>query len=130
MTRFVLCALGFLVAGTASAAENRSAGPVEICKAAIATIMDRDPLIMRARQDGTIIHVEYVLREGGAVWGYRCRLDGRRVMWASAKGWWNTHSKDAVITFEIADNQRQVTITERQADGSKEVKSFSLAKLQ
>jgi hypothetical protein len=112
-----------------SAAENKSAGPVEICKAVIATIMDRDPLIMRTKQDGAVIHVEYVLREGGAVWGYRCRVDGQRVMWASAKGRWNTHPKDAVITFELADGKRQVTITEREADGSKEVKSFSFAKL-
>jgi hypothetical protein len=114
----------------ASSAEKRSAGFVEICKAAIATIMDRDPLIMRAKQDGMVIHVEYVLREGGAVWGYRCRMDGRQIVWASAKGRWNTHPKDAVVTFELADEQRQVTITERQADGSKEVKSFPLAKLQ
>ena len=85
---------------------------------------------MRAKQDGPVTHVEYGLREGGVVWGYRCRMDGRRVMWASAKGRWNTHPKDAVITFGLADNQRQITITERQADGSKEVRSFSLAKPQ
>jgi hypothetical protein len=129
MTRFILFALGCLIAGTASASESRSAGPVEICKAAIATIMDRDALIMRAKQDGTVIQVEYVLREGGAVWGYRCRLDGRRVMWASAKGRWNTYPKDAVITFELTGDKRHVIIIERRVDGSDEVKSFSLSKL-
>lgn len=84
---------------------------------------------MRAKQDGTVIHVEYVLREGGAVWGYRCRVDGQRVMWASAKGWWNTHPKDPVITFELTGDQRYVTIIERSVDGSDEVTSFSLSKL-
>jgi hypothetical protein len=92
--------------------------------------MDRDPSIMRAKSDGAIIQVEYVLREGGAVWGYRCRLDGQKLMWASAKGRWNTHPKDPVITFELAGGKRDVTIIEHRADGSNRVKRFPLSKLQ
>lgn len=130
MTRFVLCTLGCFVGSITSTAGNDSAGPIEICKAAIATVMDRDPSIMRTKLDGEVIQVEYVLREGGAVWGYRCRLEGLRIMWASAKGQWNTHPKDPVITFELFGDKREVAITERLADGSRRVKRFPLSRLQ
>ena len=130
MIRLMLSALGCLAAGAAPAADDGPIRPREICRAAIAAVMDRDPSIMRVRRDGGIIHVEYVLREGGAVWGYRCRLEGSKIMWASAKGRWNIHPEDLTVTFEVPEGGGQVMIVERAPDGTSSVTIFPRSKLQ
>ncbi|MBI2260282.1 MAG: hypothetical protein HYU62_01255 [Caulobacterales bacterium] len=82
-----------------------------VCRAAIATVMGRDPSIIRVTAtNGNIVDVRYT-RDDGTVWSNRCRVESGRVTWAAIEngqpGRWRTEDN---ITFS-ADGD-QITVTE------------------
>lgn len=81
----------------------------QICKAGIATMMGRDPKIMRITrvQDG-IIYLSYTRQDDGKDWAYRCKIEGDKVIWSSDTGRWMTNSMDSQITFSLSGNMLKV----------------------
>lgn len=82
-----------------------------VCRAAIGTVMGRDPSIIRVTAtNGNIVDVRYT-RDDGTVWSNRCRVESGRVTWAAIEngqpGRWRTEDN---ISFS-ADGD-QITVTE------------------
>ena len=103
----------------APATDSAEAAPVamttkdmgRVCRAAIATVMGRDPSIIRVTgTNGNIVDVRYT-RDDGTIWSNRCRVESGRVTWAAIEngqpGRWRTEDN---ITFS-ADGD-QITVTE------------------
>lgn len=59
--------------------------PVEACRAAIATIMGRNPATIKGRKiEGGLIHVSYIRPDDGKRWQARCRIDdANHLTWAA-----------------------------------------------
>ncbi len=95
--------------------------PVDICKAAIAVEMGRDPKIMRKKSAGEESEISYVRKEDGSKFSYRCKLDGDRVVWKTyfpeEKKWgrWRdgsgVYNEDAVITYSTKDGVLKINST-------------------
>ncbi|MPR09217.1 hypothetical protein [Microvirga tunisiensis] len=86
--------------------------------------MGRDPQIMMVRPDGDVTHVSYNRPSDGSVWSYRCRLEGNRIIWASAEGRWRTHPDDGVLTYEL-EGSTKIRIVEAHSDGSKSQDTYN-----
>lgn len=100
----------------------------QICKAAISTVMGRNPSVMSIdRVSGNIIYVSYVRADDGSHWSYRCKLNGSRVVWSSKTGRWRNSQFDSKITFSV--NGKTLSITESYSDGSATHKSFKFQQL-
>lgn len=103
---------------------SHSVAADSVCKAAIGTIMGREPRSMTT--DGiteSTVFISYVRADDGIRWAYRCRFEGNRVVWGNADGRWRTDPADSVVTFAISG--QTVTITDRFDDGSSTVSSFA-----
>lgn len=95
---------------------------INICKAAIAKVMGRDPSIMTS-EESDMVSVSYQ-RDDGTNWLYRCTFQADRVIWALGDGRWRNHPADEILTYQIQGNT--IEITESWSDGSftKEAYSF------
>ncbi|QRM34940.1 hypothetical protein [Microvirga sp. VF16] len=118
MVRLKLVVLGVMVSTAATAAEISQAEKGVVCRAAVGSVTGRDPSIMMARPDGDVTHVSYSRPSDGSVWSYRCRLEGNRVIWASAEGRWRTHPDNGVLTYEMVEGGK-IRIVEAHSNGSK-----------
>lgn len=116
---------------TATKIQSVPAAPkplAKICKAAIATIMAKDPSIISINSETAgVIALSYYRPSDAKLWSYRCRIEGEKVIWASETGRWRTHPADEVIAFKLSDNA--VTISEKYTDGSVNEGQFSLRDL-
>tara|TARA_R110002072_G_scaffold197707_1_gene355368 strand:- start:432 stop:785 length:354 start_codon:yes stop_codon:yes gene_type:complete len=89
--------LVWLPAGAAVAAELSM---TQICKAGLSVVMGRAPNIMTTEKvNNGIVYLSYRRPSDNTKWSYRCRVEGNRIIWASAQGRWRTHSSDSVVTF-------------------------------
>jgi hypothetical protein len=117
--------LGFAVAAAASPLEREL-----ICRAAIGSLMDRDPKLFRlTRTDGEILFLSYVRPIDNFDWTYRCKIQGNRVIWASEPGRWREDPKDDRILFEIVAGGKQIRIVNDRGDGSPTKELFDLDKI-
>jgi hypothetical protein len=93
--------------------------PEAICRTAIASIMGRDPKIVRVTLvAGDVLFLSYVRPIDNFVWDYRCKIQGNRVVWASEPGRWREDPKDDKVFFEIVGGGKQLRIIEDHGDGS------------
>jgi hypothetical protein len=99
--------LGFAVAAAASPLE-----PELICRAAIGSLMDRDPRLFRlTRTDGDILFLGYVRPIDNFDWTYRCRIKGNRIIWASEPGRWRENQATSLmISMRILKNVQDPTL--------------------
>ena len=118
----------FSTAGTASA-QSPAASPIEICRAGIASIMGRDPSIMKVRPEADFLWVTYTRPSDKMDWSYRCRVSGNRIEWADETGNWRTKPDSNLVTFEIVNGGKAIKVTEDFRDGSKVDKTFDRSKL-
>jgi hypothetical protein len=95
---------------------------VDVCKATIGAVMNRDPSIMVAADRGDLISVSYT-RDDGTSWAFKCKIQGSRVLWGNLDGRWRDTSMDSQISYRVDGNT--VTITELYSDGSRSEDSFS-----
>jgi hypothetical protein len=117
--------LGFAVAAAASPIE-----PELICRAAIGSLMDRDPRLFRlTRTDGDILFLSYVRPIDNFDWTYRCRIKGNRVIWASEPGRWRENPNDDKVSFEIVVGGKQIRIINDRGDGPPTKEIFDLDKV-
>lgn len=118
--------------GTANATSNFT--KELICKAGIATIMGRNPSIIRIeRSEGEIVYLSYRRPDDGTRWAQKCKIEKNRIIWASnnpgSTGRWRTHELDEKIYFNITNNGWTLQIEERHYDGSSTTNQFSLKQL-
>jgi hypothetical protein len=105
--------------------------PEAICRTAIASIMGRDPKIVRVtRIAGDIVFLSYVRPLDNFVWDYRCKIQGNRVVWASEPGRWREDPKDDKVFFEIVGDGKQLRIIEDHGDGSATKELFERDQIQ
>ncbi|UFH60027.1 hypothetical protein [Sulfurovum mangrovi] len=85
---------------------------LQVCKAALSSVMGVDPRAIDTEQekDG-IVSLHYRIAGENDRYEYKCRVEGKRVIWGSAKGRWRTKKGDALITFSVSNGN--VTIRER-----------------
>jgi hypothetical protein len=98
--------------------------PEAICRAAIASIKDRDPKLIKVsliRDD--VFFLTYTRPIDSFVWTYRCRIEGSRVVWADEPGRWRNDPKDDKISFEAIDAgaHLQIIVTHRNGLTNKQV---------
>lgn len=123
--RLALTCAGLLVSAAPSFAAEL--GALEICRAAIATLMGRSPSIIKV--DGVeaqIIYTTYVRPDDGSVWSNRCQIRGSQVAWGTKTGRWRDHQMDEKVYFAQSVDRQNLTITVAYADGSKSEKTFRL----
>lgn len=91
--------------------------PSMICKAAIATVMAKDPAIIQARPagDGTIT-LSYVKSSDRSTWSYKCKTSGNQIMWGSLSGRWRNDPMDGKVSFQKKDGT--LSVQEKYSDGS------------
>lgn len=104
---------------------------VQICKAAISSIMgvEVEAIHTKQRDNGTV-HLYYRIENKKSRYGYKCKLDGEKVIWGTAMARWRTQQDDAVITYSVKEGH--VTIKERfrdEPESEATYTTFSLAKL-
>jgi hypothetical protein len=89
----------------------------QICRAAIGALMMRDPGMISAREAGDLIMLSYVREDDATTWGWKCRVEGRRIQWGSDTGRWRTHPLDEKIFYEV-DASGALNVEVRYSDGS------------
>ena len=112
---------------------TNAAGPSQvtnshICKAGVATVMGRDPSIMRIDTEvGGVLYLSYVRVDDGSLWSYKCKVDGSLIIWASDTGRWRDHPADPRLSYRIQADT--IHVEEKYSDGSATKKSFKLKQL-
>jgi hypothetical protein len=101
-----------LLSDMLSGASREAYTHLQICKAALSSIMGVDHAAIHTdkREDG-IVSMSYRIEGESDRYEYKCRVEGNRVIWGSARGRWRTKKGDAVITFSV--DSGNVTIRER-----------------
>lgn len=95
------CMAAFAVAGVAicPAIAADKATLAAVCKAGIATLMGKDPKIIRAKDLGSVVQLSYIRKEDASLWQYRCQINGSTIVWASKDGRWRTDPADEKLRF-------------------------------
>lgn len=103
--------------------------PVEqICKATIAQIMGRNPLIINTKKTaGGVVHLSYIRENDGTRWANRCKVEGNKIIWASETGRWRTHELDPKLTYHVSESV--LHIVEVYGDGSSTKGKFTMKEL-
>ena len=84
----------------------------QICRATIAALMGRDPKTIKAKAENGIVHLSYLRARDHSRWSNRCRIQGKKIVWATATGRWRTHPLDGSITYNILQAKKEVEIIE------------------
>lgn len=95
-----------------------------IAKFTIASIMGREPDIMKATHDQGVYKVSYIHPDDGTLNVLKIKFTGNQILWGSWEGRWREHKLDAKIFYSQEGNI--VTITQRFDDGSSTVDSYSM----
>jgi hypothetical protein len=105
--------------------------PEAICRTAVASIMGRNPKLVRVtRIAGDVLFLSYVRPLDNFVWDYRCKIEGNRVIWASEPGRWREDPKDDKVFFEVVEGGKQLRIIEDDGDGSPTKELFERDQIQ
>jgi hypothetical protein len=105
--------------------------PEAICRTALASVMGRDPKLVRVtRTTDDVLFLSYLRPLDNFVWDYRCKIQGNRVIWASEPGRWREGPKDDKVFFEIVGGGKQLRIIENHRDGSATKELFERDQIQ
>ena len=128
ITYYALALSTIGIAGQVHAAQPVKFTERQICKAAIAVVMARNPATMRIdRTAKNVIYLSYLTRDDGKRWRYKCRLEERRILWGSDTGRWRVHPMDSTITYSVTSES--LTVTEKFTDGSTNAETFKKSQL-
>ncbi len=100
----------------------------QVCRAAIATIMGKDPAIIVASDAGSNIRLAYTRKDDGSEWTYKCKIEGSRVLWGSPTGRWRDDPADSRVSFREQPDGK-LEIEDRYSDGSSTKESYTLEQL-
>ena len=99
----------------------------QICKAAIAVVMRRDVSIIREGETiGNYALVEYIRPSDHSRWTNKCKIQGSKVIWATAAGRWRYEDN---IQYRINEKTNSLKITEIYQDGSSYSREFTIDQL-
>ena len=116
----------FWLPGGANAADKGKFSDWHICRATIAGLMGRDPSIISIdKVFGREIYLSYIRANDKKKWSYKCKIDGNKVLWGTAKGNWRLRREHSKLTFRVAGEI--IIITEKFSDGSFGRYTFRLA---
>ena len=122
----IFCALGFILFPSASYAQNID--DAQICRAGIATIMNRDLAdVVFYREVKQVKYISYKREEDGVVWKFKCRIEDSRILWATEMGRWRNRVLDSIVEYKIKDDF--LIIREKYNSGSIFNKRFNLQDL-
>lgn len=141
MTYFRLVPTPYLMGAlilVASAAEIKADTKIDgktvakICKAGIAAMMFKSPKIIKVDSvKAGVAHLWYIREDDQTKWSYRCKLEGDRIIWASANpdstGRWRDHPLDEKIFYK--NSKKEVTIMQKYSDGSSTEETYSTSSL-
>ena len=102
----------------------------QICKAAIAALMGRDPQIINVdRVEDDVVYTSYIRENDGSYWADRCSVDRQtqEIIWGTDTGRWRTDPSDGKV-FYSADGST-LKITQEFSDGSSDEDQYTLAEL-
>ncbi|PLX79866.1 MAG: hypothetical protein C0616_10240 [Desulfuromonas sp.] len=121
-----LLAAGVLLSGCAGiTGKDIGQNDVQICKAGISTVMKRKPAHLAVKdQDKQAVYLAIVENGVEQKWGYKCRVEGDRVVWGAENGRWMTDRKDATVTYKVEGDT--LTVMQMFYQGGRRVKTFSL----
>ena len=107
-----------------------SPSDVGLCKGAIATIMYKDPSIMKGKMHGNEARIGYTRKADGSKFEMKCKFPKKGlVIWAGKIdgqwGRWRTHTADSIVTYEVANDS--TTFYENMASKVVGEKTFSNA---
>ena len=103
-----------------------------ICKAAIALLFNREPVIIRIdKTESEVVYLSYLRAEDATHWNYRRKLVQDRVYWAmdnnGTPGRWRVADGDEQVTWKRDDGT--IAITVDYADGSRDRKVYDRSNL-
>ncbi|TKJ94803.1 hypothetical protein [Erwinia persicina] len=93
----------------------------QLCKAAISVEMSKEPSIMKVRERGDLVDLQYIRANDGTKWKYQCKIiNGDQIMWRTAGddntpnriGRWRDHPLDSTIKFSISGNTLTISESE------------------
>jgi len=95
----------------------------QICKAAIAKLMGRNPGIIKidGKEVKTIL-LSYTRQDDQKKWKYKCKVEDGEIIWGVAEGRWRIHPMDSKVSYNIIGDS--ITITELFNDGSSTNETF------
>ena len=99
----------------------------QICKAAISTIMGRDPTSMKIKQSQNSAVIVSYKRDDGNNYSYKCKTEGKNIIWGNQSGRWRTNKFDSKVSFTVQGNN--IEIKDQFNDGSSSKKSFTYEQL-
>ncbi|MDT3250401.1 hypothetical protein QZQ97_05575 [Serratia sp. root2] len=121
--------LGLVFCNQLQAAPTADFTASKICKAAISTIMGRDPKIIKVKMlKSGDFELSYKRPTDGSLWGFGCKLTGdNQIMWRSGAepnnrnyiGRWRTDPADGEITYSLTADKLTIN------DSMGSSKSFS-----
>ena len=127
-TLLILAFISLSITPTYIIAEEIKFSKAQICKACIATVMEKDPRTIKIEKaKDQIIYLSYIRPSDKKKWSYRCKLSGNRAIWASDTGRWRDSKYDSKIIYKIKGETLQ--LEDRFSDGSGNKKSFSFEQL-
>lgn len=101
---------------------------VSVCKATIATLFGKNPITINIDTvKNGIVNLSYIRKNDSKRWGYRCKVKGNSVIWASETGRWRTHRLDPKIIYK--KNGENIMIEEKYSDGSKTIETYNMGNL-
>lgn len=99
----------------------------QVCKAAIAAVMGRDPAIISVTSVQGDVHFLSYVRDDGKRWSYKCKLDHAEVVWGADDGRWRDDPRDEKLFYQLVGSS--VKITQRYGDGSSSDEVFEFSRL-
>ncbi|ROP60075.1 hypothetical protein EDF81_2903 [Enterobacter sp. BIGb0383] len=104
----------------------------QVCKAAAASMFDRDHKTMKLdKVESGIAYVHYIRPVDNSRWAIKCKLMGDQVMWASdnpdSTGRWRDDPADSVVRFSVEG--KKLTLSEIYSDGSSTTNTYPLKEL-
>ena len=98
-----------------------------VCKAIISKVMGRPINIIKINQqlDG-IYYLSYIRKSDRTEWRFKCRIEGRKGVWGTAKGRWREGPYDGTILLRTEGSK--LFVKEKFSDGSEGEETFNLPK--
>jgi hypothetical protein len=129
--RVVAAALTGLVCialASSARAEGTQFSNDQICKAALAAIIGRDPDSVKVdKQQDNIVYLHYIKQNDQSRVDYRCKLKGTTVVWAKGDEPWHEDPADGETKFKVAGGK--LVFDQKFADGSTSKQSYSAGEI-
>lgn len=93
----------------------------QLCKAAISVEMSKKPSIMKVRERGDLVDLQYIRDNDGSKWKFQCKIiNGDQIMWRTAGddntpnriGRWRDDPLDSTIKYSVSGSTLTISESE------------------